>query len=227
MEGGLVQLQRLATLGQVGVGLVYHHLLALKGLPLPLEPVLEGEELLLSEAQLPLAVASLRFSHDEPSLLQAQALCVGVGALLASMKKGLAVLSFLQPLPGIGQEAVGVGPGLVQEMLCCLFCLFPSQGWVGRPDGGRDPLAHCGGDLRGLVVPLAKISLADALAPARTSSASSAALAQISSAAFLTCSWCSAARRSRRRHLSVAWWRRAQPLSRCACSAARALVTSL
>jgi hypothetical protein len=70
-------------------------------------------ELLLTEAQLPLAVASLCFSHSEPSLLQAQALHAGIDALLTGMKKGLAVLSFLQPLLGVGQEAIGVGPGLV------------------------------------------------------------------------------------------------------------------
>jgi hypothetical protein len=73
---------------------------------------------------------------------------------------------------------------------------------------------------------LARISLADALALAKTSSASSAALAQISFASFLAYSWCSAACQSRRRHLSVAWWIRAQPSSRRACLAARALATS-
>jgi hypothetical protein len=52
-------------------------------------------ELLLSEAQLPLAVASLCFSHGEPSLLQAQALRAGISALLAGMKEGLAVIDFL------------------------------------------------------------------------------------------------------------------------------------
>jgi hypothetical protein len=55
------------------------------------------------------------------------------------------------------------------------------------------------------------ISLADVLALARTSSASSAALTRISSTSFLACSWYSAALRSRRQHLSVAWWRRAYP----------------
>jgi hypothetical protein len=58
-------------------------------------------------------VANLCFPRGEPSLLQAQALCAGVGALLASMKQGLTVLDFLQPLPSIGQEAIGIGPGLV------------------------------------------------------------------------------------------------------------------
>jgi hypothetical protein len=52
-------------------------------------------ELLLSEAQLPLAFASLCFSNGEPSLLQAQALHAGISALLAGVKEGLAVLDFL------------------------------------------------------------------------------------------------------------------------------------
>jgi hypothetical protein len=77
---------------------------------------------------------------------------IGVGTLLAGVKKGLAVLDFLQPLLGIGQEAVDVGPGLVQDMLRHPFRLFPRQGWVRRPDGGRDPLARRRDDLRGLVV---------------------------------------------------------------------------
>jgi hypothetical protein len=72
-------------------------------------------------------VANLRFPHSDPNLLQAQALCAGVSALLASMKQGLAVLSFLQPLPSIGQKAIGVGPGLVQEVLGRPLCLFHSQ----------------------------------------------------------------------------------------------------
>jgi hypothetical protein len=102
LEGRLAQLQRFAVLGQVGVGLVDHLLPALKGLPLPGEPVLEGGELLLPEAQLPFAVANFRFPHSDTSLLQAQALRAGIGALLASVKQGLVVLSFLQPLPCIG-----------------------------------------------------------------------------------------------------------------------------
>jgi hypothetical protein len=69
LEGGLVQVQRLLVPGQVGVGLVDHLLPALEGLPLPVEPVFEGVELLLSEAQLPLAVTGLCFSNGEPSLL--------------------------------------------------------------------------------------------------------------------------------------------------------------
>jgi hypothetical protein len=81
--------------GQVGVGLVDHLVPALEGLPLPVESVFEGVELLLSEAQLPLMVASLCFSHGEPSLLQAQALRAGISALFAGMKKGLMVLGFL------------------------------------------------------------------------------------------------------------------------------------
>jgi hypothetical protein len=52
LEGGLAQVQRLLVPGQVGVGLVDHLLPAFEGLPLPVEPVFEGMELLLSEAQL-------------------------------------------------------------------------------------------------------------------------------------------------------------------------------
>jgi hypothetical protein len=52
LKGGLALLQRLPTLGQVNVGLVDHLLPALKGLPLPVKPVLEGRERLLLEAQL-------------------------------------------------------------------------------------------------------------------------------------------------------------------------------
>jgi hypothetical protein len=113
LEGGLAQVQRLLVPGQVRVGLVDHLLPALEGLPLPVESVFKGVELLLSEAQLLLAVTSLCFLHGEPSLLQAQALHVGNGALLAGVEKGFAVLGFLQPLLGVGQEAIGVGPGLV------------------------------------------------------------------------------------------------------------------
>jgi hypothetical protein len=57
------------VLGQVRVGLVDHLLPALEGLPVPVESVFEGVELLLSEAQLLLAVTSLYFSHGEPNLL--------------------------------------------------------------------------------------------------------------------------------------------------------------
>jgi hypothetical protein len=95
LEGVLAQLQLFVALGQVGVGLVDHLLPALEGLPLPVEPVFEGVELLLSAAQLPFSIANFRFSHGEPSLLQAQALCAGIGALLAGVEKGLAVLGFL------------------------------------------------------------------------------------------------------------------------------------
>jgi hypothetical protein len=42
--------QRLLVPGQLGVGLVDHLLPALEGLPLPVEPVFEGMELLLLEA---------------------------------------------------------------------------------------------------------------------------------------------------------------------------------
>jgi hypothetical protein len=80
--------------GQVGVGLVDHLLPALEGLLLPAEPVFEGMELLLPEAQLPLAFVSLRFSNGEPSFLQAQALLVGISALLTGVMEGLAVLDF-------------------------------------------------------------------------------------------------------------------------------------
>jgi hypothetical protein len=50
LEGVLAELQRFTVLGQVGVGLVDHLLPALEGLPLPVEPVFEGVELLLSAA---------------------------------------------------------------------------------------------------------------------------------------------------------------------------------
>jgi hypothetical protein len=73
---------------------------------------------------------------------------------------------------------------------------------------------------------LARIPLADSLAFARASSASSTALARISSASFLACSRRSVARWSRRRHLSVAWCRRAQPSSMRASSEVRALTIS-
>jgi hypothetical protein len=83
------------VLGRVGVGLVDHLLPALKGLPLPVEPVLEGGELLLLEAQLLFAAVNLCFPCSDPSLLQAQALRAGVSALLTTMEQGLAVLGFL------------------------------------------------------------------------------------------------------------------------------------
>jgi hypothetical protein len=83
------------VLGQVGVGLVDQLLLALESLPLPVEPVFEGVELLFSAAQLPFAIANFGFSHSEPSLLQAQVLHARIRALLAGMKEGLAVLGFL------------------------------------------------------------------------------------------------------------------------------------
>jgi hypothetical protein len=109
-------------------------------------------ELLLSAAQLPFAVVNFCFSHGKPSLLQAQALHAGIGALLTGVKEGLAVLGLLRPLPCVGKESVGVGPGLVQEVLSCPLCLFSSQGWVRRPNGGREPLARLKDDLHGLVV---------------------------------------------------------------------------
>jgi hypothetical protein len=69
-------------------------------------------ELLLSEAESPLALASLCFSDSEPSLLQAQALCMRISALLAGMEEGLSVLDFVQPLLGVGEKTVGICPGL-------------------------------------------------------------------------------------------------------------------
>jgi hypothetical protein len=66
--------------------------------------------------------------------------------------KGFPVLGLLQPLSCIGKEAVGVGPGLVQEVLRCPPGLFTGQGWVGRPNSGGNPLVRCGGDLCGLGV---------------------------------------------------------------------------
>jgi hypothetical protein len=68
------------------------------------------------------------------------------------VKKGLSVLNFIQPLLGVGKEAFGVGPGLIQEVLSHPLCLLSSQGWVGRPDGGGDPLARFEDNLHGLMV---------------------------------------------------------------------------
>jgi hypothetical protein len=68
------------------VGLIDHLLPALEGLLLPVEPVLEGGELPLLEAQLLFAAANLCLPRSDPSLLQAQALRAGVSALLASME---------------------------------------------------------------------------------------------------------------------------------------------
>jgi hypothetical protein len=45
--------------------------MTLQGLSLPIKPVLEGLELLLSEVKSPLALASLYFSDSEPRLLLA------------------------------------------------------------------------------------------------------------------------------------------------------------
>jgi hypothetical protein len=89
LEGGLTLLQRLPVLGQVGVGLVDHLLPAFEGLPLPVEPVLEGGKLPLLEVQLLFAAANLCLPRGDPSLLQAQALRAGVSALLPSMEQGL------------------------------------------------------------------------------------------------------------------------------------------
>jgi hypothetical protein len=59
LKGIFVLVQRLLVPGQLGGGLVDHCLPALEGLPLPVEPILEGMELLLSEAKSSLAFASL------------------------------------------------------------------------------------------------------------------------------------------------------------------------
>jgi hypothetical protein len=109
-------------------------------------------QLLLSEAKLPLALASFCFSNSEPSLLQAQALRARISTLLAGMEEGLSVLDLVQSLLGIGEEAVGVGPGLVQEVLSGPLSRLPGQGRVGRPNGGGDPLACFGDNLHGLMV---------------------------------------------------------------------------
>jgi hypothetical protein len=134
LEGSLALVQRLLVPGQLGGGLSDHCLPALEGLSLPVEPIFEGMELLLLEAELPLALAILCFSDGEPSLLQAQSLRPGISALLAGVEEGLTILDFIQPLLGVGKEAVGIGPSLVQEVLICPLGLLPSQGWVGRPD---------------------------------------------------------------------------------------------
>jgi hypothetical protein len=90
-------------------------------------------ELLLSEVKSPLALASLRFSDGEPSLLQAQALRPGISTLLASVDDGFSVLDLVQPLLSIGEKAVGICPGLVQEVLSCpLGLLQPRLGWEAR-----------------------------------------------------------------------------------------------
>jgi hypothetical protein len=69
LEGSLALVQRLLVPGQLSGGLADHCLPALEGLSLPVEPIFEGVELLLSEAKLPLAFASFCFSDGEPSLL--------------------------------------------------------------------------------------------------------------------------------------------------------------
>jgi hypothetical protein len=69
LEGSLTLVQRLLVPGQLGSGLAGHCLPALQGLSLPVEPVLEGMELLLSEAKSPLALTSLCLLDGEPSLL--------------------------------------------------------------------------------------------------------------------------------------------------------------
>jgi hypothetical protein len=188
LKGSLALVQRLLVPGQLGGGLADHCLPALEGLSLLVELIFEGMELLLSEAELPLMLASLCFSDGEPSLLQAQALNPGISALLAGVEEGLSVLDFVQPLLGVGKEAVGIGPGLVQEVLSCPLGLLPSQGWVGRPDGGG--IFWRASEMISMAswCALARTPLADSLAFARASSASSTALARISSASFLACS---------------------------------------
>jgi hypothetical protein len=138
--------------GQLGVGPADHLLPALEGLPLLGEPVLEGKELLLSEAKLPLTVMSFCFSNSEPSLLQTQALRAGISALLAGMEDGLSVLDLVQSPLSIGEEAIGIGPGLVEEVLSRPLSLLTGQGQVQRPNGGGDPLARFGGNLHCLMV---------------------------------------------------------------------------
>jgi hypothetical protein len=66
-----------------------------RGLPLPVEPVLEGRKLLLLETQSLFMVTSLFLPCGKPSLLQALALCSGVDALLVSVGKGFPVLGHL------------------------------------------------------------------------------------------------------------------------------------
>jgi hypothetical protein len=69
LEGSLTLVQHLMVPGQLN-GVPADHLLpALEGLPLPVEPVIKGMELLFSEAKLPLTFVSLCFSNGEPSLL--------------------------------------------------------------------------------------------------------------------------------------------------------------
>jgi hypothetical protein len=61
LEASLTLVQRLLVPGQLGCGLADHCLPALQGLSLPVELILEGMELLLSEVKSPLTFASLRF----------------------------------------------------------------------------------------------------------------------------------------------------------------------
>jgi hypothetical protein len=68
------------------------------------------------------------------------------------VEEGLSVLDFIQSLLGVGEEVIGVGLGLVQEVLSRPLSLLPGQGWVGRPDGGGDPLARFGDNLHVLMV---------------------------------------------------------------------------
>jgi hypothetical protein len=93
-------------------------------------------ELLLSEAKSPLVLASLCFSDSEPSLLQAQALRPGISALLVGVEEGLSVLDFVQPLLGVGEESIGICPGLVQEVLSCPLASSPAKAGLGGPTVG-------------------------------------------------------------------------------------------
>jgi hypothetical protein len=95
LEGVLALLQLFVVSGQVSVGLVDQLLPALESLPLPVEPVFKGVDLLFSAAQLPFTVANFGLLHGEPSLLQAQVLRARIRALLTGVKEGLAVLGFL------------------------------------------------------------------------------------------------------------------------------------
>jgi hypothetical protein len=91
----------------------------------------------------------------------------------------------------------------------------PRLGW--EPNGEGNPLAclgaRLGQDLPAIVLTFARIP-----------SASSAALERISSASFIAASRWATARSSRTRLLSTASWRKVQPSSSSARSAARALV---
>jgi hypothetical protein len=160
-------------------GLADHDLLGLEGFPLPVEPILKGEELLLLAAQLLLMVAGLFLPGGEPCLEQAQAGRSGVGTFLAGVHLGLPHLGLLQTLPGVCEETISAGPSLVQEELRRLPRLLPSQGWVGRSNG-EGVLCYAAAVISvASARALARISPAVVLASARISSASSAVLERI------------------------------------------------